>query len=126
MIRTAARVFPQRLQNVLRRSPGVMAVSGGNQVEPPCRGLSQRLVQFEVGRFGVGHIARPGVTGGPGPWNSGGSHIISGPRAHESFPCLGPRPLESGKMSVHSSGPVNAAGPSTGGPPVGTDILPLS
>ena len=44
MIGAAARVFPQRLQNILRRFPGVVAVFGGNKVEPPCRGVFQRLV----------------------------------------------------------------------------------
>jgi hypothetical protein len=44
MIGAAARVFPQRLHGILRRLPGVMAVFGGNKVEPPCRGASQRLV----------------------------------------------------------------------------------
>jgi hypothetical protein len=63
----AVRVFPQRLQNILPRGPAVMAVSGGNKVEPPCRGVYQRLVQLEVARYGVRHIARPGVMGGPGP-----------------------------------------------------------
>ena len=43
MIRAAARVFPQRLQGILRQFPAVMAVLGGNKVEPPGRGVSQRL-----------------------------------------------------------------------------------
>src|ERR1700749_5041664 len=48
MIGAAARVFPQRLQSILRRFPAVVAVFGGNKVEPPCRGASQLLAWFEV------------------------------------------------------------------------------
>jgi hypothetical protein len=43
-----------------------MAVFGRNKVEPPCGGFFQRLVYFEVARFGVRHIARAGVMGRPG------------------------------------------------------------
>ena len=32
---------PAALQGILRRFPALMAVFGGNKVEPPCRGLSQ-------------------------------------------------------------------------------------
>jgi hypothetical protein len=35
MIGAAAGVFPQRLQKIRRRFPGVMAVFGGNMIESP-------------------------------------------------------------------------------------------
>ena len=47
--------------------------------------------------------------GGPALWNNGGCRIISGHGAHDRFLCLGPGPLESGKMCIHSSGPVRIA-----------------
>jgi hypothetical protein len=53
-------------------------VFGRNKVEPPCGGFFQRLVYFEVARFGVRHLARAGVMGRPGRWSNGGCHIISG------------------------------------------------
>ena len=83
MIRAAARVFPQCLQCILRRFPSLMAVCGRNKVEPPGGGFLQWLVYFEVARFGVRHIARAGMMGGPGPWNNRGRHIISGHGAHD-------------------------------------------
>src|SRR5580698_6440188 len=63
-----------------------MAVLGGNKVEPPCRGASQRLAWFEVGRLGVRHIAGAGMMGGPRPWNNGERHIISCTRQEQALP----------------------------------------
>jgi hypothetical protein len=44
MIRAAAAVFPQRLQGIRGRLAALMAVFGGNKVEPPRRRVPQRLV----------------------------------------------------------------------------------
>jgi hypothetical protein len=60
-----------------------MAVFGRNQVEPPGGGFFQRLVYFEVARFGVRHVAGAGVTGRPMRWSNGGCYIISGHGAHD-------------------------------------------
>jgi hypothetical protein len=83
MIRAAARVFLQRLQRILRRFPALTAVFGRNKVEPPRGGFFQRLVYFEVARFGVRHIPRTRVMGRPGRWSNGGCHIISGMERHD-------------------------------------------
>jgi hypothetical protein len=85
MIRAAARVFPQRLQGILRGFPAATAVLGGNKVEPPGRGAPQRLAWFEVGGLAVRDVPGAGVMGGPRPWNDGWCHIISGHRAHGRF-----------------------------------------
>jgi hypothetical protein len=43
VIRAGPRKFPQRVQSILGRLPAVTAVLGGNKVEPPGGGVSQRL-----------------------------------------------------------------------------------
>jgi hypothetical protein len=70
MIAAAAHVFLERLQGIVRRFPAVVAVFGGNEVEPPCRGASQRLAWFEVGRLAVRYVAGAGVMRGLRPWNN--------------------------------------------------------
>jgi hypothetical protein len=66
--------------------PGRHGGARGNKVEPPCRGVSHWRVQLEVGRFRVRHIAGAGVMGEPGPWSTGGRHIVeaSTPLAREA------------------------------------------
>jgi hypothetical protein len=76
LVGAAAGVLLEGGHGVLGRFVALVAMFGGDEVEPAGGDRPEWLGYFEVGRLGVGDVAGTGVMGGMGAWNNGGYLII--------------------------------------------------